>query len=351
LIDIDVLLKEISPAQPCGEDLEYDANYGALERATRGKPEQVFGNTIVPAEPPDWTQVQRESIELFKRTKDLRIAAYLTQALIRTQGWAGFRDGLTLIQGLLMQYWEYVHPLLDPDDDNDPTSRINTIVTLCDPEMTLDGLRFASLVNARGIGSFSLRDWQIANKEIVPPKDAQIPELNVIEAAFQQVEFSALRTTADAINQSRQLLASIEAVLLERVGVGTAPDMTALSELIREAEKTIAAPLALRIEQSPELANDAVAESPTDEMQMVVANTVQSVASGTLNAINNRNDVIRALDLICDYYRLQEPSSPIPLLLRRAKLLVKKDFLEILQELAPDGLAQAQALRGSESDT
>jgi type VI secretion system protein ImpA len=127
--------------------------------------------------------------------------------------------------------------------------------------------------------------------------------------------------------------------------------MTALSELIREAEKTIAAPLALRIEQSPELANDAVAESPTDEMQMVVANTVQSVASGTLNAINNRNDVIRALDLICDYYRLQEPSSPIPLLLRRAKLLVKKDFLEILQELAPDGLAQAQALRGSESDT
>jgi type VI secretion system protein ImpA len=127
--------------------------------------------------------------------------------------------------------------------------------------------------------------------------------------------------------------------------------MTALSELIREAEKTIAAPLALRIEQSPELANDAVTESPTDEMQMVVANTVQSVASGTLNAINNRNDVIRALDLICDYYRLQEPSSPIPLLLRRAKLLVKKDFLEILQELAPDGLAQAQTLRGSESDT
>jgi len=351
LIDIDVLLKEISPAQPCGEDLEYDANYGALERATRGKSEQVFGNTIVPAEPPDWTQVQREAIELFKRTKDLRIAAYLTQALIRTQGWNGFCDGLTLIHGLLAQYWESVYPLLDPDDDNDPTSRINTIVTLCDPEMTLDGLRFAPLVNARGIGSFGLRDWQIANKEITPPKGAPAPELNVIEAAFQQVEFSVLQATATAISQSRQLIANIEAVLLTQVGVGAAPDMTALSDLTKEAEKVIAAPLALRVEQAPELANDSVVESSTDEMQMVVANTGQPATSGTLNAINNRNDVIRALDLLCDYYQKQEPSSPIPLLLRRAKLLVKKDFLEILQELAPDGLAQAQALRGSESNT
>jgi type VI secretion system protein ImpA len=352
LIDLDVLLRELSPAQPCGEDLEYDANYGALERATRGKPEQVFGNTTVPAEPPDWMQVQKLALALFERTKDLRIAAYLTQALIRTEGWIGFRDGLMLIHGLLEQYWEPVYPVLDPDDDNDPTSRINTIVTLCDPEMTLDGLRFAPLVNARGIGSFSLRDWQIANKEIVPPKGAvALPELNVIEAAFQQVDFLVLQATAAAISQARQLLANIETVLLTQVGVGAAPDMTALTGLIKEAEKIIAVPLALRIEQSPELVNDAVAESPTDEEHSVGANTGQPAASSALNAINNRNDVIRTLDLLCDYYQRQEPSSPIPLLLRRAKLLVKKDFLEILQELAPDGLAQAQALRGSESNT
>ncbi|MBK1694029.1 type VI secretion protein [Chromatium weissei] len=353
MIDIDVLLKEISPAQPCGEDLEYDAAYGALERATRGKPEQQFGNTIVPAEPPDWAQVQREAIELFKRTKDLRIAAYLTQALIRTQGWTGFRDGLNLIQQLLMQYWEDVHPLLDPDDDHDPTLRINTIVTLCDPEMTLDGLRFTPLVSARGIGNFSLRDWQIANKEIAPPKNDTAPpaELNVIEAAFQQVEFAVLQETANAIRQSRQLLATIEALLLERVGAGTAPDMTALSELIREAEKTIASPLALRIEQSPELVNAAIEECPTDEEQIVATSSASPVASSALNTIHNRDDVIRVIDLLCDYYQRQEPSSPIPLLLRRAKLLVKKDFLEILEELAPDGLAQAQALRGSESNT
>jgi type VI secretion system protein ImpA len=169
----------------------------------------------------------------------------------------------------------------------------------------------------------------------------------VIEAAFQQVEFSVLQATATAISQSRQLIANIEAVLLTQVGVGAAPDMTALTGLIKEAEKVIAAPLALRIKQAPELVNNAVAESPTDEMQFVVANTGQPTAPSALNAINNRNDVIRALDLLCDYYQREEPSSPVPLFLHRAKRLVNKDFMAILQDLAPDGLSQAEIIRGS----
>ncbi len=349
MIDIDVLLKELSPGQPCGEDLEYDANYGALERATRGKPEQVFGNTIVPAEPPDWAQVQRLALALFERTKDLRIAAYLTQALIRTQGWSGFRDGLTIIHGLLVQYWESLYPLLDPEDDNDPTSRVNTIVTLCDPEMTLDGLRFASLVSARGVGSFNLRDWQIANKEIAPPKDAPVPELNVIEAAFQQVEFSALQTTAEAIGQSRKIIAEMEALLLERVGVGAAPDMTALSSLIKEAEKVIAAPLAQRPEHAAELAIEAELELVT--LPEEVAMNHQVAAAAPLTAINNRTEVLRALDLLCDYYQRQEPSSPVPLFLHRAKRLVNKDFMAILQDLAPDGLSQVEIIRGAADES
>lgn len=351
MIDIDVLLTAVSPAAPCGEDLEYDADYGALERATRGKPEQQFGNTIVPAEPPDWAQVQRLALALFERTKDLRVAAYLTQALIRTQGWNGFRDGLTIIHGLLVQYWELLYPLLDPDDDNDPTSRVNTIVTLCDPEMTLDGLRFAPLVNARGIGSFSLRDWQIANKEIAAPKDAPVPELNVIEAAFQQIEFSVLQETAAAIHQSRQLITDIEAVLLTQVGVGAAPDLTALIECIKDAQKVIAIPLAARIEQAPELTASAAAEEFTEEMPPAALRGQIAAPAAALTTINNRAEVIRALDLLCDYYRRQEPSSPLPLLLNRAKRLVNKDFMAILQDLAPDGLSQAEMIRGSDDES
>jgi type VI secretion system protein ImpA len=48
------------------------------------------------------------------------------------------------------------------------------------------------------------------------------------------------------------------------------------------------------------------------------------------------------LDLVCRYYEQNEPSSPLPLLITRARKLADKGFLEILQDLAPDGVMQAQ---------
>ena len=48
--DMDALLAEISPDQPCGEDLEYDPTFGDLERAARGKTEQSMGDSVIPGE-------------------------------------------------------------------------------------------------------------------------------------------------------------------------------------------------------------------------------------------------------------------------------------------------------------
>jgi type VI secretion system protein ImpA len=106
LIDLDDLLRELSPEAPSGENLEYEAtsSYGALERAAQGKPEQQFGDTVIPAVDPEWGTVQRLALELFGSTRDLRVAALLTRALTRTAGWPGFRDGLLLIKGLIERF-------------------------------------------------------------------------------------------------------------------------------------------------------------------------------------------------------------------------------------------------------
>ena len=54
----------------------------------------------------------------------------------------------------------------------------------------------------------------------------------------------------------------------------------------------------------------------------------------------------RALDAVANFFRTHEPSSPIPLLIERAKRLVGKDFLQVLAELAPEALAPAKAASG-----
>ena len=65
--------------------------------------------------------------------------------------------------------------------------------------------------------------------------------------------------------------------------------------------------------------------------------------------IQSREDVIRVLDQVCDWYSKYEPSSPVPLLLHRAKRLVNKNFMELMQDLTPGGLSEIQTIAGSES--
>jgi type VI secretion system protein ImpA len=56
--------------------------------------------------------------------------------------------------------------------------------------------------------------------------------------------------------------------------------------------------------------------------------------------------VIRVLDKICDYYQQCEPSSPVPLLLNRARKLVRKNFMEIIQDLTPEAIHQIEIISG-----
>ena len=81
-MNIDALLTPVSSEQPCGENLEYDADYMAMEQACAGKAEQQFGDTIIPAEPADWNKVEQLALSLLERSKDLRVMLALTRAAL-----------------------------------------------------------------------------------------------------------------------------------------------------------------------------------------------------------------------------------------------------------------------------
>ena len=68
-----------------------------------------------------------------------------------------------------------------------------------------------------------------------------------------------------------------------------------------------------------------------------------------VDEIRTREDVIRVLDKLCEYYAQHEPSSPLPLLLKRAKRLTTLSFMEIIQDLAPDAVAQAMSIGGPDA--
>lgn len=344
MTDLQALLNEITPEHPCGEYLEYDPAYLELAKNILGKPEDPLSGEK--AQPPNWRDIKKDALALLQRTKDLQIILYLIRAQIPLDGMLGLRDGLKLLSDLLEKYWDNIHPVLDPDDNYDPTARVNIIEELSNFDSVLRPVALAILVESKAAGRFCLRDIQIATDKIDVPEGTVKPEISIIKAAFLDVSAEVLTATYQAIKESSSILTQLDAFVSEKVGAGSGPDLSALKDLLREIRQVFdeyaGSVLASPGEQSLE-GGDIEGEAPA------AAATVGRQQGG-VGAIASRQDVIKALDLICKYYADYEPSSPVPIFLRRAKQLVTSDFMQIVENLLPDAISQLQLIKGPDSD-
>ena len=336
VIDIDALVAEISPDNPCGQNMKHDNSFAELLNAAKGKPEQVMGDAIKPAEEPDWATVQKLALQLFKQTKDLRVAVNLVIALLHTKGFAGLADGLVLVNRLLEQYWDSIHPELDPDDNNDPTLRINSLSALNDSEVVCAAIRLIPIASLQGIGQFSLRDIEVVSGKVTPPTDPkyEIPNATVVEGVFRDCDINLLKSTYDSIELSLNGVKSIQQSIMGKVSAADSLDLSDLSNTLKSLEIVLKEQLTIR---------GAIAVSESGEAEQGGATVNASLGSGT---INNRSDVIRTIEKICDYYQRNEPSSPVPLLLKRAKRMVNMNFMEIMQDMVADAVKQAEKIVG-----
>lgn len=337
ILDIGRLLEPISNESPCGADLAYDPAFSELTKAA--EPPRTDGMVAGdgPSEGPDWRAVGHKAAELFARTKDLRATMLLIKAAVHTEGLSGLCGGVDLLRQLLERYWEGVHPRLEADDDLDPTMRINILRELCDREAMLLPVRNAPLVSFPALGTFGLRQIGLATGELKLPAGSQevAPALDVIEGAFRNCKLDDLRATAGAVRAAAGHLAAIEVHVTNQVGTLHALRFAELLDVLGQIERVLAARLADR----------GVSDVPAQPGAPGGGVDPRAAGSGQ---VSSRDDVIRLLDRICEYYERNEPSSPIPVLLRRCKRLVPMQFMDIVRELVPDGLSQFEVIRGPE---
>ena len=344
-IDIESYLTEIDPDNVCGEDLEYDQEFIAFEQAVQGKEEQSMGDSVIEAEPPNWREVIKLADNLLSRTRDLRVYVNYLRALTETQGMTGLADGMLLLKSATEKFWDNIHPQLDADDDNDPTERINILMTLCDFETFLKPLQNMPLIESRALGRFSLRDIEIASGNVTPPEDsdAELPTLAVIDGAFQDCDVDELKILIQSASDALSNLNEMESFITEQVGVNNAASFTEFRDLLKEINKVYSGQAEqLNISDSNEVSEELGENSEGGENTSAKA-SVKTAPPG----INNDQDVIKALNLIAEYYKKKEPSSPIPLLLERVRRLVGKNFMEVMQDMAPNGVEQVEFLCGT----
>jgi len=330
LIDVESLLAPLDGDAPAGPDLEYDPDFQALEQAAAGKPERQYGDKVFPAEPPDWPAVSEHAAALAARTRDLRVAVWLTRAQTRLHALPGAVRGLQLVQGLLERSWEHVHPQLDADDDNDPTMRLNALLPLYASEDLPADLRAAGLAAMRG--ALRLRDLELGLGRAEPMADEAAPtEVGVLQALGElQSSHPEVATTLQA---AAAAAAAIDASLQAKVG-SRAPDAAALLRLLGTGPAALAR---LRGETAD---SEPSAQGADDDVGGAAA------PAGGGGAIRNRADAARELDRVCLWLEHNEPSNPAPLLIRRAQRLMNMSFVDIVRELAPAGIEQVETIVG-----
>ncbi len=346
MLDLESLLAPIADDAPCGSDLQYDPAFLELETAGAGKPERQYGDTVIAAEPPDWRAVYELARQLAGRTRDLRIAVWLVRAGARLEGLQGAADGLGLVHGLLERHWNQVHPQLDADEGNDPTMRLSALAPLATTSGMLSGapvaledLREATLTGDRG--SITLRQIELgmdakADTEGDESRPTEAGVLDAVRAALgrQPGLLDAMRSAAGHLDGVARLLEN-------QVGTVAAPDLAVLRRLLKAVAK--AAALASGQGVPSEAASS---DSPDAAAAPTVAAHTAAAGAVTVGSISSREDVVRTLERACEWIESHEPSNPAPLLIRRAQRLMSKNFMEIMRDLAPDGLDQIQRLAG-----
>jgi type VI secretion system protein ImpA len=340
--EIEKLFQEVSVEAPCGLNLEYDPIFLELERAIEGKPETQYGQSISLASPPDWKRIRGLALELLSVSRDLRVATIFLRALLNTQGISGLVLGLKLIEFLLEKRWHSFHPQLDAEDDNDPTLRLNILNLLAKSSSPLFlEIKRAPVIHAAGHGSFSLRDIEIATGELKTTDVEETPNLALIHAVCEQVELESLQAVCQLFQEAQVITLHIESLLTQYMGVTQALDLSELVKIFKRAEDFLRERLASRLPRAVATTKDKKTDNDTSSQVGYFLHEQR---------ISSRNDVIKVLDNICAYYAHYEPSSPVPLLLQRAQALVMKNFFEIIEELAPEGLSQVYMISGKKHD-
>jgi type VI secretion system protein ImpA len=310
------ILEPISAEFPCGEDLSFSPEFDRIQEARREDDASIdYGEWQADLKQADWPMVVRECTGLLaKRSKDLRLSAWLTEGLVKENGLAGLGDGIQIMSRLIAEFGDQIHPLPDAGDQEQRVGNLSWFV-----------VRIAQLVRQIPITdatsvSFNLNDYESARllqaqmlrqPDSVPDLEQKMTLEKFSAAAAKTDKSRYLQWIADA---QRCSLALPDLVRASDALFGSeGPSFGVLKEsldAIQERLKVIAKELGIFAskEAAVEKAIVSIATSGND----------QSFPSTHVGPFKTRAQALEALRQVAIFFRNTEPHSPVAYLADKA---------------------------------
>lgn len=321
-MEIDFLLAPVSPELPCGPNPEdYDSDKALYEAFSqlRAKLDGEMKNGV--KQPPRWPDIQKEALQLAAGTKHLHLAVILADCGLTLEGLAGFCDGLRLIREWCESFWDHLYP---------HEMRHALVDSLSYPRF-LTKPRRITLAKGPG-GSFSFEDYEKALEDERGDDSEAANQARLVLGTFRTTAREQHATNLVKIEEALGHAKTIEAIFEEKNSDEPA-NLMDLRDLLNRMADSIR-PLA-------DATVAGASESGGFEIQHRAGGTVGAFAV----AIGSRAHAGEQLENIAQYFETNEPSSPLPYLLRRARRCIGMTFLDLVDELAPDKGHALQVLK------
>lgn len=326
-LDIAALTAPLSEEAPSGPDLSYDDLRMEIEGAFDRPISAEDGESDV-----DWRKVIDQILAQAEQTRDIWLPVYLIRAATFGRRFELLAEAAELLASLLEERWADIHPQLDEYGFIGRKAPCESLTRIPD---FLGPLSRVPLIEHPRFGRFSAQDIErFAEKGA--SEDGYGPFRATIEATDPE-QFTELLARFDGL---RNAFRRIDAVLTINADGDTATNFKPTHERLDRYRNALASVLPGQLVGEPVASGDDIGEAAS--VWTGPAGDGAGVAGPAFSgSIRNRDDVVRALDAICTYYKAMEPGSPVPFLLQRAREWTNLDFMTVLADLAPGGIDEA----------
>jgi type VI secretion system protein ImpA len=346
-VDFESLLTPITGGNPSGESLRYAGQYDAIQTARRAdEPNLDQGAWKRDRKVANWREVNKLATEaLVNKSKDIQIAVWLTEALVKQQGFAGARDGLRLLRELHERFWDTLYPI---PEDGDLEVRAGALEGLNDKLPASISEIPITPPKSTGEG-YSLMHWhesQELGRKNVEAQQAAIAEGKITGEQWDKAVALGNRAFYESLlmelNESFEECEKLAVIVDQKFG-HDAPSLTGVKKILEDCRllvenivKTTPEVESEPTATSPLLNGNQAAQGPPAESAPPKIATTTNLHGTTSLEPKDRPDALRRLEAIAAFFHLTEPHSPVAYLVQRAVRWGQMPLEEWLNDVISD---------------
>ncbi len=270
------ILTPIPGDNPSGRSLRYDPVYDKIKEARREDDELNQGDWQYERKVADWVQVSKLCQDsIATQSKDLQLAAWLAEALLKREGIRGFCDGLKLCAGLLDKFWDTLYPELDDGDAEQRAAPLDwlgstgsalatsqrLIIAIKSVPLCRGGYHFIQYKESRTVGF----EDQAVNKDQKAARDKALKEgklaPEIFDKSFGETPKAFYADLEKQLNAAVAAVAALDEISKQKFA-DVAPGFSRLSEALAEVRQVVHSLLQKKRETEPDPVEEVPVEAP-----------------------------------------------------------------------------------------